>query len=95
MAEGYRIEVLGAGPTTVYVMLKAIPEHGPDGVLQSFNPELSIAAASTTPGPLAVLTVQDPVAATPLMQIEVRVGLVMRVPRAALVGLRNAGSAAT
>jgi len=86
--------VLGVAPTTWYVMVRAIPEQG-EIPPHSFPPELSIVVASTTPGPLAVLTVHEPVVGEPLIQIEVRDGLATSVPRAALVGFRNAGSAAT
>ena len=77
-------------------MVKAIPEHGPDGgLLQTFIPELSIVVTSTTPGPLAVPWVHEPVVATPLTQIEVRVGVGTRLPNTAPVGLRTEGLAAT
>ena len=36
-------------------------------------------------------TVHEPVVAAPLIQIDVRVGLVIRLPRLALVGFRTAG----
>jgi len=64
-------------------------------LLQTFDPELSIVVTSTTPGPLAVPCVQEPVWATPLIQIPVRDGLGTRLPRAALVGLRIEELAAT
>src|SRR2546422_1153072 len=77
-------------------MVNAMPEHGPGGgLLQTFDPELSIVVTSTTPGPLAVPCVQEPVWATPLIQIPVRDGLGTRLPRAALVGLRIEELAAT
>jgi hypothetical protein len=78
--------VLAVEPTTWYVMLKAIPEQGPP--LHSFIPELSTVLTSTTPGPLAVRPVQEPVILTPLIQMFVLVGLAISGPRAALVGFR-------
>src|SRR3989442_15851646 len=76
-------------------MRKAIPEHG-ETPLQTL-PERSslITVTSTTPGPLAVPCVHEPVWATPLIQIPVRDGLGTRLPRAALVGLRIEELAAT
>ena len=76
-------------------MTKAKPEHGPGGLLQSFPPELSTVVTSTTPGPFTVFTVHEPAVATPLMQIDVSVGLVTRLPSVALVGDRSAGLTAT
>jgi len=75
-------------------MVRAIPEHG-EMPPHSLPPELSIVVASTTPGPLAVPTVHEPVVATPLIQIEVNDGLATRVLRVALVGLTDDGSEAT
>ena len=73
-----------------------MPEHGPGGgLLQTFDPELSIVVTSTTPGPLAVPCVHEPVWATPLTQIEVRDGFGTRLPRTALVGLSTDALAAT
>jgi len=72
-------------PTTLYVMVNARPEHG-EIPPHSFVPVLSIVVTSTTPGPLAVFRVHEPVVATPLIQIEVKVGLAIRVPRLALTG---------
>src|SRR5438128_12649079 len=77
-------------------MVNAMPEHGPGGgLLQTFDPELSIVVTSTTPGPLAVPCVHEPVWATPLTQIEVRDGFGTRLPRTALVGLSTDEIAAT
>jgi hypothetical protein len=75
-------------------MVSAMPEQG-EIPPHSLLPEASRVVASTTPAPLAVLTVHEPVVATPLIQIEVSDGLATRVPRAALVGLTNAGSEET
>jgi hypothetical protein len=75
-------------------MVKARPEHG-EIPAHSLIPELSIVDASTTPGPLAVPAVHVPFWAEPLTQIAVNVGLEIRGPRAALIGLKNAGFAAT
>jgi len=72
-------------------MVRAIPEHG-EIPPHSLPPELSIVVASTTPAPLAVPTVHDPAVGVPLIQIDVSDGLATRVPRAALIGFRNAGS---
>jgi len=72
-------------------MVKAIPEHG-ERPPHSLLPELSIVVTSTTPGPFAVLVVQEPVWAEPLTQIDVNDGVTIRGPRAAPVGLRNVGS---
>ncbi len=72
-------------------MVKAIPEHG-EMPPHSLVAELSIVVASTTPGPFAVPTVHEPVWAASLIQIEVNDGLAIRLPRAALVGFRTAGS---
>jgi hypothetical protein len=75
-------------------MVKAIPEHG--GIPpHSLVPLLSIVVTSTTPGPLALPIVHEPLWAEPLTQIDVNVGLTIRVPRAALTGLTNAGSERT
>lgn len=74
-------------PTTVYVMLNAIPEHGAT-FPHSLPPELSIVLTSTTPGPLSVSVLHAPVTLTPLMQMLVEVGLAIRDPKTALVGLR-------
>jgi hypothetical protein len=68
-------------------MMNAIPEHG-DMPPHSLLPELSAVVTSTTPGPLALLTVHAPVWDTLLIQIEVKDGLAIRVPSAALVGFR-------
>jgi len=68
-------------------MLKAMPEHG-EVPPHSLPPELSNVLTSTTPGPLALLTVHAPVTLTPLIQIIVEAGLAIRVPRVALVGVR-------
>src|SRR2546425_11622737 len=77
-------------------MVNAMPEHGPGGgLLQTFDPELSIVVTSTTPGPLAVPCVHEPVWATPLIQIPVRLGLGIRLARAALAGGRIEELAAT
>ena len=75
-------------------MVNAIPEHG-EIPPHSLPPELSIVVTSTTPGPLAVFAVHEPVVARPLTQIDVNDGLAIRVPRAALLALTNAGSEAT
>jgi len=75
-------------------MVNAIPEHG-EIPPHSLPPELSIVVTSTTPGPLAVFAVHEPVVARPLTQIDVNDGLAIRVPRAALLELTNAGSEAT
>ena len=74
-------------------MVNARPEHG--AAEHSLLPELSIVDTSTTPGPLAVPIVHEPVWAEPLTQIDVKDGLAIRVPRAAPVGLTNAGFEAT
>jgi len=74
--------------------VNAIPEHG-EIPPHSLPPELSIVVTSTTPGPLAVFAVHEPVVARPLTQIDVNDGLAIRVPRAALLELTNAGSEAT
>ena len=71
--------------------MKAIPEHG-ETPPHSLLPELSTVVTSTTPGPLAVLVVHEPVWAEPLTQIDVNDGVTIREPRAALTGLRNVGS---
>jgi hypothetical protein len=72
-------------------MVKAIPEHG--GIPpHSFVPEASIVVTSTTPGPFALPTVHEPDWAEPLTQMDVSVGVTIRVPRAALTGLTNDGS---
>src|SRR5260370_19246628 len=77
-------------------MVKAMPEHGPGGgLLQPVPPELSIVVTSTTPGPFAAFTVHEPAVASTLMQIEVRLRIVTRLPRAALVGVRKEGLTAT
>ena len=70
--------------------MKAIPEHG-DIPPHSLLPELSIVLTSTTPGPV----VHEPITAEPLTQMDVAVGLAIRLPRAALTGVTNAGSEAT
>ena len=75
-------------------MVKAIPEQG-EIPPHSLLPELSIVVTSTTPAPLAVLTVHEPTAAAPLIQIDVNDGLAIRLPRAAPVGFTNAGSERT
>jgi hypothetical protein len=72
-------------------MVKARPEHG-EIPPHSLVPALSIVVTSTTPTPLAVPTVHEPVEAEPLTQIEVKDGVIMRVLRAALVGVTNVGS---
>jgi len=76
-------------------MVKAIPEHG-EIPPHSLVPVLSIVVTSTTPAPLAVLIVHEPVptggADEPLIQIDVNDGLTMRGPRAALTGVTNVGS---
>src|SRR2546421_319100 len=58
------------------------------GEPHSLLPELSIVETSTTLGPLAVLTVHEPVVVAPLIQIDVSDGLKIRLPRVALVGIR-------
>jgi len=75
-------------------MVKAKPEHG-EIPPHSLLPELSIVVTSTTPAPLADPTVHEPVEAEPLTQIDVKDGLTIRVPRAALTGLTNEGLEAT
>lgn len=72
-------------------MVNAMPEHG-ETPPHSLLPELSMVVTSTTPGPLAVLVVHDPVGDEPLTQIDVNDGEAIREPRAAPVGLRNVGS---
>ena len=72
-------------------MKNAIPEHG-EMPPHSLPPELSIVVTSTTPFPLAVLTVHEPVWAMPLTQVDVNDGLTIKGPRVALVGVRTAGS---
>jgi len=69
-------------------MVKAKPEHG-EIPPHSLLPELSIVVTSTTPGPLALFVVHEPVVAKPLIQIDVSDGLAIRGPRAALTGFRN------
>ena len=69
--------------------MNAIPEQG-EIPPHSLPPELSIVVTSTTPGPLASPTVHAPVVGVPLIQIEVKDGLTIRVPRAAPVGFTNA-----
>ena len=59
-AVGYEREVLGVAAMTVYVMVKAIPEQG-EIPPHSLDPDASIVVTSTTPGPLAVPTVHEPV----------------------------------
>ena len=59
-AVGYDREVLGVAATTVYVMVKAIPEQG-EIPPHSLLPELSIVVTSTTPALLADPTVHEPV----------------------------------
>jgi hypothetical protein len=71
-----------------------MPEHG-EIPPHSLLPELSIVDTSTPPGALAVATVHEPVWAEPLTQIDVNDGVTIRGPRAALVGLTNAGFEAT
>ena len=73
-------------PTILKVMVNAKPEHGAEA--HSLLPELSIVETSTTPGPLAVLTVHEPVVVAPLIQIDVNDGLKIRLPRVAFVGIR-------
>lgn len=90
-AVGQVREVLGEAPTTLYVTVKARPEQG-EIAPHSLIPVLSIVVTSTTPGPFAVPTVHEPVVAEPLMQIEVREGPAINVPRAAAVGCKTAGS---
>ncbi|OLD78852.1 hypothetical protein AUF62_01470 [archaeon 13_1_20CM_52_20] len=79
-------------------MVNAIPEHGPIPP-HSLPPELSIVVTSTTPGPLALLAVHEPVPAggadDPLTQIDVNDGDAIRVPRAAVLGFTNVLSAWT
>ncbi len=70
-------------------MVNAIPEQG-EIPPHSLPPELSIVVTSTTPGPLASPTVHAPVVGVPLIQIDVKDGLTIRVPRAAPVGFTNA-----
>ena len=76
-------------------MVNAIPEHG-EMPPHSLVPELSIVVTSTTPTPLAVPTVHEPVPAggadEPLTQMDVKDGVAIRVPRAALTGVTNVGS---
>ena len=79
--------MLAVGPTTMYVMLKASPEHG-GALLHSLVPELSTVLASTTPGPLTVPVVHAPVWAEPSIQMFVNEGLAIKGPRVALVGFR-------
>ena len=69
--------------------MNAIPEQG-EIPPHSLPPVLSIVVTSTTPGPLASPTVHAPVVGVPLIQIDVKDGLTIRVPRAALVGFTNA-----
>ena len=85
--------MLGVAPTTWYVIVKAIPEHG-ERPPHSLLPRLSRVETSTTPGPLAVPTVHAPLTDKPLIQIIVDVGVVIRVPRAALVGFTKPASVA-
>jgi len=74
-------------------MVKAIPEHGPMPP-HSLPPELSIVVTSTAPGPLGYPTVHAPVPAggadEPLTQIDVKDGLAIKGPRAAVLGFKNA-----
>jgi len=70
-------------------MVNAIPEQG-EIPPHSLPPELSIVVTSTTPGPLASPTVHAPVVGVPLIQIDVKDGLTIRVPRAAPAGFTNA-----
>ena len=74
--------------------MKAKPEQG-EVLPHSLVPALSIVVTSTTPGPFAELAVHTPVVALPPTQIEVNDGEAMRLPRAALAGLTNAGFEAT
>jgi len=75
-------------------MVKAKPEHG-EILPHSLPPELSIVVTSTTPTPLAVPGVHDPVEGEPLIQIEVKDGLAIRVPKAALLRVKTEGSERT
>ena len=78
----------------LYVMVKAMPEHG-GRLKHSLFPEASAVLTSTTPGPLAVPGVHVPVTVAPSIQIAVPLGVTMRGPTAALVGFRTAGSVCT
>lgn len=69
----------------LYVMVNARPEQGAT-LPHSFTPLASIVVTSTTPGPFAVLTVHEPVVATPLKQIEVNDGLAISEPILAETG---------
>ena len=80
-------------PTTLYVIVKAMPEHGE--IPPHSLPELSIVVTSTTPGPLAVFAVHEPVVARPLTQIDVKDGFAIRLPRVALTGFRYVVSTET